>query len=72
MSEVYTGLKSLPGGLGLGKCSRVFENRGFLTLSALKYLRPGDIDAFLRNQGDCRPGKQENTAKPTGTFSEVQ
>ena len=47
MSEVYTWLKSLPGGLGLEKCSRVFESRGFLTLSSLKYLRPGDIDAFL-------------------------
>ena len=47
MSEVYTWLKSLPGGLGLEKCSRVFESRGFLTLSSLKYLRPGDIDAFF-------------------------
>ena len=40
-------LKSLPGGLGLEKCSRVFESRGFLALSSLKYLRPGDIDAFF-------------------------
>ena len=47
MSEVYTWLKSLPGGLGLEKCCRVFESRGFLTLSSLKYLRPGDIDAFF-------------------------
>ena len=47
MTEVYTWLKSLPGGLGLEKCSRVFESRGFLTLSSLKYLRPGDIDAFF-------------------------
>ena len=48
MSEVYTWLKSLPGGhLVLEKCSRVFESRGFHTLSSLKYLRPGDIDAFF-------------------------
>ena len=47
VSEVYTWLKSLPGGLVLEKCSRVFESRGFLTLSSLKYLRPGDIDAFF-------------------------
>ena len=39
--------RRLPGGLGLEKCSRVFESRGFLTLSSLKYLRPGDIDAFF-------------------------
>ena len=25
-----------------------------------------------QNQGDCQPGKQENTAKTTRTFSEVQ
>ena len=47
MIGVYTWLKSLPGGLGLQKCSRVFESRGFLPLSSLKYLRPGDIDAFF-------------------------
>ena len=47
ISEVYTWLKSLPGGLGLEKCSRVLESRGFVTLSSLKQLRPGDIDAFL-------------------------
>ena len=47
ISEVYTWLKSLPGGLGLEKCSRVFESRGFVTLSLLKHLRPGDIDAFF-------------------------
>ena len=47
VSEDYTWLKSLPGRLGLEKCSRVFESRGFLTLSSLKYLRPGDIDAFF-------------------------
>ena len=33
--------------LGLEKCSRVFESRGFVTLSSLKHLRPGDIDAFF-------------------------
>ena len=47
MREVYTQLKSLPGGLGLEKCSRVFESCGYLTLSSLKYLHPGDIDAFF-------------------------
>ena len=49
ISEVYTWLwlKSLPGGLGLEKYSRVLENRGFVTLSSLKHLRPGDIDAFF-------------------------
>lgn len=47
ISEVCTWLKSLPGGLGLEKCSRVFESRGFVTLSSLKHLRPGDIDAFF-------------------------
>ena len=88
LSEVYTWLKSLPGGLGLEKCSRVLESRGFVTLSSLKHLRPGDIDAFFpvpgkivvgretrlgkRNQGDDRPGKQDNIAMATGTFSEVQ
>ena len=46
ISEAYT-KKSLPGGLGLEKCSRVFESRGFVTLSSLKHLRPGDIDAFF-------------------------
>ena len=47
VSEAYTWLKSLPGDLGLEKCSRVFESRGFVTLSSLKHLRPGDIDAFF-------------------------
>ena len=47
ISEVYTWLKSLPGGLGLEKCSRVLESRGFVSLSSLKHLRPGDIDAFF-------------------------
>ena len=32
-------IKSLPGGLGLEKCSRVLESRGFVTLSSLKHLR---------------------------------
>ena len=89
ISEVYTWLKSLPGGLGLEKCSRVLESRGLVTLSSLKHLRPGDIDACVvpvpgkivvgretrlgkRNQGDDRPGKQNNIAMATGTFSEVQ
>ena len=47
ISEAYTWLKSLPGDLALEKCSRVFESRGFVTLSSLKHLRPGDIDAFF-------------------------
>ena len=47
ISEAYTWLKSLPGGLGLEKCSRVFESRGFVTPSSLKHLRSGDIDAFF-------------------------
>ena len=47
ISEAYTWLKSLPGGLGLEKCSRVFESRGFVTPSSLKHLRPGNIDAFF-------------------------
>ena len=47
ITEAYTWLKSLPGDLGLEKCSRVFESRGFVTLSSLKHLRPGDIDAFF-------------------------
>ena len=47
VSEAYTWLKGLLGGLGLEKCSRVFESRGFVTLSSLKHLRPGDIDAFF-------------------------
>ena len=47
ISEAYTWLKSPPRGLGLEKCSRVFESRGFVTLSSLKHLRPGDIDAFF-------------------------
>ena len=86
MSEVYKWLKNLPGDLKLEKCSKEFESRGFHTLESLKYLRPGDIDAFFlspeklllaekriwENQGDCRPEKQENTAKTTRTFSEVR
>ena len=47
ISEAHTWLKGLPGGLGLEKCSRVFESRGFVTLSSLKHLCPGDIDAFF-------------------------
>ena len=47
VSEVYTWLKSLPRGFGLEKCNRVFESCGFVTLSSLKHLRPGDIDAFF-------------------------
>ena len=47
MSEVYKWLKNLPGGLHLEKCCKEFESRGFHTLGSLKYLRPGDIDAFF-------------------------
>ena len=47
MSEVYKWLKNLPGDLNLEKCSKEFESRGFHTLESLKYLRPGDIDAFF-------------------------
>ena len=39
--------KNLPGDLKLEKCSKEFESRGFRTLESLKYLRPGDIDAFF-------------------------
>ena len=31
----------------LEKCGKEFESRGFHTLESLKYLRPGDIDAFF-------------------------
>ena len=47
MSEVFNWLKNLPGGLRLEKCSKEFESRGFQSLSSLKYLHPGDIDAFF-------------------------
>ena len=47
ISKAYTWLKSLPGGLGLEKCGRVFESRGFVTLSSLKHPCPGDIDVFF-------------------------
>ena len=47
MSEVYKWLKNFPGGFHLEKCSKEFESRGFHTLGSLKYLRPGDIDAFF-------------------------
>ena len=47
MREVYKWLKNLPGGLHLEKCCKEFESRGFHTLGSLKYLRPGDIDAFF-------------------------
>ena len=47
MSEVDKWLKNLPGDLKLEKCSKEFESRGFHTLESLKYLRPGDIDAFF-------------------------
>ena len=47
MSEVYKSLKNLPGGLHLEKCCKEFESCGFHTLGSLKYLRPGDIDAFF-------------------------
>ena len=33
--------------MGFEKCSRVFESPGFLTPSSLKYLLPGDVDAFI-------------------------
>ena len=88
MSEVYKWLKNLPGGLHLEKCCKEFESRGFHTLGSLKYLRPGDIDAFFPSpeklllaekhileseiNAIVDPGKQENTTKTTGTFSEVQ
>ena len=47
MSKVYKWLKNLPGDLNLEKCSKEFESHGFHTLESLKYLRPGDIDAFF-------------------------
>ena len=47
MSAVYKGLKNLPGDLNLEKFSKEFESHGFHTLESLKYLRPGDIDAFF-------------------------
>ena len=47
MSEVHNWLKNLPGGLHLERCSQQFESRGFRTLGSLKYIRPGDIDAFF-------------------------
>ena len=47
MSEVYNWRKNLPGDLKLENCSKKFESRGFHTLGSLKYLRPGDIDAFF-------------------------
>ena len=47
MSEVGKWLKNLPGDLKLEKCSKEFESRGFHTLESLKYLCPGDIDAFF-------------------------
>ena len=47
MSELHNWLKSLPGGLHLERCSKEFEIRGFKTLSSLKYLQTGDIDAFF-------------------------
>ena len=47
MSEVYKWLKNLPGDLNLEQCSKEFESRGFHTLESLKYLRPGDMDAFF-------------------------
>ena len=50
MSEVYKWLKNLPGDLNLEKCSKEFESRGFHTLEPLKYLRPGDMEAFLPSQ----------------------
>ena len=46
MSEVGKWLKNLPGDLNLEKCGKEYENRRFHTLESLKYLRPGDIDAF--------------------------
>ena len=47
LSEVYKWLKNLPGDLKLEKCGKEFESRGFHTLESLKYLSPGDIDAFF-------------------------
>ncbi|KAL9984201.1 hypothetical protein ACROYT_G006472 [Oculina patagonica] len=47
MSELYNWLKSLPGELHLERCSKECESRGFKTLSSLKYLQQGDIDAFF-------------------------
>ncbi|KAL9979392.1 hypothetical protein ACROYT_G017048 [Oculina patagonica] len=47
MSEVFKWLQNLPGGLKLEKCSEQFESRGFSTLESLRYLRPGDVDAFF-------------------------
>ena len=46
-SELYNWLKSLPGGFQLERCSKEFESRGFQPLSSLKYLQPGDIEAFF-------------------------
>ena len=50
MSELHNWLKSLPGGLHLKRCSKEFEIRGFKTLSSLKYLETGDINAFFPSQ----------------------
>ena len=48
MSELHNWLKSLPaGGLHLEICRKEFEISGFKTLSSLKYLQTGDIDAFF-------------------------
>ena len=47
MSELHNWLKSLPRGLHLEICSKEFEIRGFKTLSSVRYLQTGDIDAFF-------------------------
>jgi len=87
-SELYNWLNSLPGGLHLERCSKEFESCGFQSLSSLKYLRPGDIEAFFPspekrllaekrilekgNEGFPRLGKQANTIETHRTFPEVQ
>ena len=64
ISEAYTWLKSLHGGLGLEKCSRVFESRGFVSmLSSLKHLRPGDIDRVLPVPGKIVVGRETRLGK---------
>ena len=48
MSEIYKGLKTLPGGLHLERCSKECENCGVqIKVCARLYLQPGDTDTFF-------------------------
>lgn len=47
MSEVFNWLKAISSGLNLERLSKDFEDKGFRTISSLKYLQTTDLDVLF-------------------------